>query len=163
MNIQEIVETCIKNPLSAIGAYGPIFLIIINMYFLRDIYFWLCIYVLFVGINTLLNTGLKELIKDPRPYNAKLFSSKSYGMPSGHTQSAMFSAMFYYLMFDIDEILYFMLFITGITSFQRYYDSNHTLLQILVGLCVGGAFAWIVYYFVKKYKSKLLMINNISA
>jgi membrane-associated phospholipid phosphatase len=72
----------------------------------------------------------------------------------------MFSVMFYYLMFDIDEVLYIMLLITGITAFQRYYNKNHTILQILVGLFVGGAFAWIVYYFVKKYKNKILMLNN---
>lgn len=155
LDIQGIVDTCVKNPLFAIGNYGPIILILINIYYLYDIYFWLCIYLVFVGINTVLNKGLKELIKDPRPNNGSV-TRENYGMPSGHTQSAMFSVIFYYLMFDIDEILYSMLFITGITSIQRYYSRSHSILQILAGICIGGTFAWLVYYFIKKYKSKIL-------
>lgn len=163
VNLQEIVDTFIKNPLLAIGFYGPIFLILINIYYLCDIYFWLCIYLLFVVINTFVNKGLKLLIKEPRPNNWNAFASfeilsgsEKYGMPSGHTQSAMFSVMFYYFMFDIDEVLYIMLLITAITSYQRYHNNNHSLLQILIGLCIGGIFAWAVYYFAKKYKHKIL-------
>lgn len=163
VNIQELVDTFIQNPLLAIGFYGPIFLILINIYYLCDIYFWLCIYLIFVVINTCINKGLKIIIKEPRPNNGKVFASfekltdeERYGMPSGHAQSAIFSLIFYYLMFDIDEILYTMLLITGITSYQRYHNQNHSILQILVGLCIGGTFAWVVYYFAKKYKNKIL-------
>jgi membrane-associated phospholipid phosphatase len=77
-------------------------------------------------------------------------------MPSGHAQSAMFSVIFYYLIFGIDEILLFMLFITGLTVFQRGYNKNHTVTQLVIGLIVGGLFSWIVYIIAKKYKNKIL-------
>jgi membrane-associated phospholipid phosphatase len=161
--IQEIVDTFTENPLFGIGYYGPLILIFINVYFLYDRFFWCCIYIIFVVINTLLNKGLKLIIKEPRPKDSKKYGSfeklekeESYGMPSGHAQSAMFSVIFYYLIFGIDEILLSMLFITGLTIFQRGYNKNHTVTQLLIGLIIGGLFSWGVYLIAKKYKNKIL-------
>lgn len=160
--IQEIVDTFFENPLFTIGYYGPILLIFINIYILYDRFFWCIVYILFVVINTFLNKVLKTWIKEPRPKDWKSFATfetlekeESYGMPSGHAQSAIFSVMFYYLLFGVDEILYVMLFITTLTVFQRWYNKNHTILQLLMGLIVGAGFAWIVYYLTKKYKNKM--------
>jgi len=166
VDVQEIIDTFIENPLFTIGYYGPILLIFMNIYFLYDRFFWCCIYIIFVVINTLINKGLKIIIKEPRPNNWKKFISferleneEKYGMPSGHAQSAGFSIIFYYLLFGIDEMLYIMLFITGITLFQRYYNKNHTRLQLIVGLIIGGGFAHSVFYFSKKYKNNISILN----
>ena len=170
IDIQEIIDTFMENPLFGIGYYGPLILIFINIYFLYDRFFWCCIYILFIIINTFLNKALKICIKEPRPKGWKSFGSferleeeESYGMPSGHVQSAMFSVVFYYLMFGIDEILYLMLCITSITFLQRWYNKNHTFTQLLIGLIVGGLFSYTVYCISKKYKNKILLqYNNIS-
>jgi membrane-associated phospholipid phosphatase len=164
IDIQEIVDTFIEDPLLAIGFYGPIILIGINIYFLYDRFFWLCIYLCFIVINTLINKALKIWIKEPRPNNGKYFISferlekeENYGMPSGHAQSAMFSIIFYYLIFGIDEVLYVMFVITILTIYQRYINKNHSSLQLGIGLIVGGILACIVFCLVKKYKNKLYL------
>jgi hypothetical protein len=164
VDIQEIVDTFMENPLFGIGYYGPLILIFINIYFLYDRFFWCCIYIFFVTLNTVLNKALKIWIKEPRPKGWKSFGTferlekeESYGMPSGHAQSAMFSVMFYYLLFGIDEIWYVMFFITGLTLFQRAYNKNHTFTQLFIGLIVGGLFSYIVYCIAKKYKTKILL------
>jgi membrane-associated phospholipid phosphatase len=163
VDLQEIIDTFMENPLSGIGYYGPLILIFINVYFLYDRFFWCYIYVIFVIINSFLNKLLKNIIKEPRPKNWKAFASfekleneESYGMPSGHAQSVMFSVIFYYLIFGIDEVLLSMLFITGLTVFQRGYNKNHTYTQLFIGLIIGGLFAWFVYFIAKKYKNKIL-------
>jgi len=160
--IQEIVDTFFENPLFTIGYYGPILLIFTNIYFLYNHFFWCIVYILFIVINIFLNKALKKWIKDPRPNDWKSFvtierleQEEAYGMPSGHAQSAMFSVMFYYLLFGIDEILYTMLFITALIIFQRWYYKNHTIPQLIIGLIIGGGFASIVYYLAKKYKNKM--------
>jgi len=164
IGFQEIVDTFIENPLLAIGYYGPLILIFMNIYFLYDRFFWCYVYITFVIINTFLNKGLKLLIKEPRPKDSKKYGSfeklekeESYGMPSGHAQSAMFSVFFYYLLYGIDEIFYIMLFVTLLTLYQRWYNKNHTITQLTIGLVIGGLFAYIVYYFSRKYKNKNLL------
>ena len=160
--IQEIIDTFFENPLLSIGYYGPIVLIVMNIYILYDRFFWCIVYILFVVINTFLNKALKRWIKEPRPKDWKSFATferleqeEKYGMPSGHAQSAMFSTTFYYLLFGIDETLYIMMFITTLTVFQRWYNKNHTILQLLVGLCIGGFFARIVFSIINNYKKKI--------
>ena len=160
--IQEIVDTFIENPLLSVGYYGPILLMAINIYVLYNRFYWCIVYILFVVINTFLNKALKRWIKEPRPKDWKSFATferleqeEKYGMPSGHAQSAMFSVMFYYLLFGIDETLYIMLFITGVTVFQRYHNKNHTIVQLGIGLIIGGIFAYSVFYIAKKYKIKM--------
>ena len=161
-----MVDTFFENSLFTIGYYGPILLFFINIYFLYDRFFWCCVYITFVVINTILNKGLKIIIKEPRPKDWKSFATferleqeEKYGMPSGHAQSVGFSLIFYYLLFDIDEIFYSMLFIGGFTIYQRYYNKNHTTLQLIIGLIVGGMFAYSVFYFAKKYKNNISVWN----
>jgi membrane-associated phospholipid phosphatase len=165
-NIQEVVDSFIENPLLGIGYYGPIIMIFINIYFLCNRLFWCLVYVCFILVNIALNKGLKTWIKEPRPINWKAFISfeklekeESYGMPSGHAQSVGFSLIFYYLLFGIDEIFYIMICITTLTIYQRYINKNHTLVQLFVGLIIGGIFSYGVFYFTKKYKNKIYLWN----
>jgi len=164
--IQEIVDTFIENPLLATGYYGPLILIGINMYHLYNRFFWLVTYFIFVIINTIINKELKKWIKEPRPIGWKSFATfekleneESYGMPSGHAQSAMFSVVFYYLLFGIDEVLYIMILITTLTVYQRFLNKNHTGSQLIIGLFIGGFIGWSIVYVAKKYKKKISLLS----
>lgn len=166
IHLQEIIDTFFENPLLGIGYYGPIILCFMNIYFLYDRFFWCSVYILFIFINIILNKVLKAWIKEPRPSNWKAFSNfeklekeESYGMPSGHAQSVGFSVVFYYLLYDINEAFYIMMFITILTIYQRYHNKNHTLLQLIYGLIIGGIFAYTVYYVAKKYKNNISLWN----
>lgn len=163
LDIQEIIDTFMEKPLLGIGYYGPLLLIAMNLYFLYDRFFWFIVYLIFVVVNTIVNKLLKIIIKEPRPIDSKKYGSfekleneEKYGMPSGHAQSSGFSIIFYYFLFGIDQAFYLMLFITGITVFQRSYNKNHTIPQLLIGLTIGGLFSYIVFSIAKKYKNKTL-------
>jgi len=157
-----IIDSFFQNPIFFIGYYGPIIVLIINIYLMRHRFFWLYIYLFFVVINTYINKALKILIKEPRPSNWKTFiefeklkDEEQYGMPSGHAQSISFSIFFYYLLFGITPYIYVMLSILLLALFQRWYNRNHTILQLIIGLVVGGLFAYIVYYISNNYKKKI--------
>jgi membrane-associated phospholipid phosphatase len=164
--LQEIIDIFIEKPLFSVGFYGPLLLIGMNVYFLYHRLFWLYIYIIFIVINTYINKILKIWIKQPRPDNWKSFISfekleneEKYGMPSGHAQSCMFSVMFYYLIYGMNEILYIMLFITSLTIYQRWFNKNHTLFQLLIGCIIGSIVAMFVVYISKKYKNKISLWN----
>jgi len=84
-----------------------------------------------------------------------LEKKEKYGMPSGHAQSCMFSVMFYYLIYGMNEILYIMLFIISLTIYQRWFNKNHTLFQLLIGCIIGSIVSMLVVYISKKYKNKI--------
>jgi membrane-associated phospholipid phosphatase len=69
-----------------------------------------------------------------------------FGMPSGHSQSAAFSTLFIFLGLKNYSILYFYLIITIITMIQRVVYDYHTLFQVFVGILVGMAFSYCMYY-----------------
>jgi membrane-associated phospholipid phosphatase len=93
--------------------YGPFFLIILSWMVLwnkNSLFFY---YTIGIFINTLINLILKGIIKQPRPlddprkFNLALTHGKRFlyqngipydifGMPSGHSQSVMFSTAFMY-------------------------------------------------------------------
>jgi len=163
---QEIINTFLEKPLFSVGFYGPLLLIGMNIFFLYHRLFWLYIYIIFIVINTYINKILKIWIKQPRPDNWKPFISfekleneEKYGMPSGHAQSCMFSLIFYYLIYGMNEILYIMLFITSLTIYQRWVNKNHTLFQLLIGCIIGSIVAMLVVYISKKYKNKISLWN----
>ena len=106
-------------------------------------------FILYVGINNVLNNVLKALIRDPRPESSLLTytpitNADVYGMPSGHVQNMAFITTFFYQLFPKDipfHILNVMnIFITGI---QRYKQNNHTFLQLVGGLFVGIVFGMV--------------------
>ena len=157
MDMQEIVDTFLENPLLGIGYYGPILIFGMNLYFLYDRFFWVGVYIVFILINIIVNKILKKWIKDPRPTNWKSFATfERLEKEENYSQSVGFSLLFYYLLFGIDEVFYSMLFIAGLTIFQRYHNKNHTILQLICGLILGGIIAYMAYNLAKKYK------NNIS-
>ena len=139
-----------------IGYVGPIILFVLNIYhyFYRKIY--LFSYLLGFGFNVIMNKMIKQTIQEPRPdgsqhiqFMERFHGSEIYGMPSGHAQSVLYSAVFLYDAHTL--IFYFSLFISMVTLFQRYKYKRHTLTQLFVGSFIGAIFAFIIYNETQKY------------
>ena len=145
------------------GQYGPIILIIYSCYLLWDksnLFFY---YVVGIFINAILNLIIKGIIQEPRPSedlktfelslkNGRRFLFKDgiqhdiFGMPSGHTQSSLFSAIFVFLSLKNLNILRVYLLISFIIMTQRVAFNHHTINQVIVGAIVGGLFGYSMFY-----------------
>ena len=159
------------------GNYSPLLLIFISFYLLRkkrNLFFY---YTIGIFLNALLNLVLKGMIQMPRPSenikefnlalkNGSRFVFKNgiphdiFGMPSGHTQSVMFSTIFIFLALKNYKILYLYLFISLVTMYQRIYYNYHTLLQVIVGAIVGFIFGYTMFYFCKKNIMGLIRVKK---
>lgn len=155
-----------------VGSYGPILLIIPSLLLLRSKEVYFNYYVLASFLNILLNNFLKGLIQEPRPSVDKktfdlalkhmkstnyrnAFSHDVFGMPSGHTQSVIFSTAFVFLVLKHESWMtfFFYVFISIITMVQRIQYKFHTVNQVIAGGFVGILFAYLVYYLASQ-KSK---------
>ena len=145
------------------GQYGPIILIIYSCYLLWDksnLFFY---YVVGIFINAILNLIIKGIIQEPRPSedlktfelslkNGNRFLFKDgiphdiFGMPSGHTQSSLFSTIFIFLSLKNLNILRIYLLISFIIMAQRVAFNYHTINQVIVGAIVGGLFGYSMFY-----------------
>lgn len=145
-----------------IGTFGPLILIFLSIFLLwnnDNLFFY---YIIGVFLNAILNLILKGLLQQPRPSedikqfnlalsNGKRFIFKNgiphdiFGMPSGHSQSALFSTVFIYLALRKNNILYIYLISSLITMSQRVIYNYHTILQVFIGGAVGAVFSYFVY------------------
>ena len=145
------------------GQYGPIILIIYSCYLLWDksnLFFY---YIVGIFINAILNLIIKGIIQEPRPSedlktfelllkNGRRFLFKDgiphdiFGMPSGHTQSSLFSTIFIFLSLRKLNILRVYLIISLIIMSQRVAFNHHTIWQVIVGAIVGGLFGFVMFY-----------------
>ena len=145
------------------GQYGPIILIIYSCYLLWDksnLFFY---YIVGIFINAILNLIIKGIIQEPRPSedlktfelllkNGRRFLFKDgiphdiFGMPSGHTQSSLFSTIFIFLSLKNLNILRVYLLISFIIMTQRVAFNHHTINQVIVGAIVGGLFGFVMFY-----------------
>jgi membrane-associated phospholipid phosphatase len=144
--------------------YGPFFLIILSWMVLwnkNSLFFY---YTIGIFINTLINLILKGIIKQPRPlddprkFNLALTHGKRFlyqngipydifGMPSGHSQSVMFSTAFmYFALKNKSNILYIYYIIALLTVIQRIYFNYHTIFQTIVGIIIGGLFGYTMFF-----------------
>jgi len=133
----------------SIGYFGEYltFLIASALIFYKHVYF--VFYVILFILNRFINQVLKDYFKQARPNNPKKFlesdnfSKKKYGLPSGHSQLAFFSIMYYYLVSNafIPWTL-LLLFIGLIVMYERYIFKNHTLFQLISGAIIGILFAY---------------------
>uniref|UniRef100_A0A6C0ER22 Phosphatidic acid phosphatase type 2/haloperoxidase domain-containing protein n=1 Tax=viral metagenome TaxID=1070528 RepID=A0A6C0ER22_9ZZZZ len=147
-----------------LGKYGPIILLLYSLFLLwnnENLFFY---YTIGIFVNSLLNLILKGILQHPRPSedpkefelalkNGKRFIFKDgiiphdiFGMPSGHTQSAVFSSVYIYLSLRQVKVFVFYLVISLITIYQRIKYNYHTLLQTIIGGIIGIMFAYYVYY-----------------
>lgn len=155
------------NAFDMVGGYGPMILFFFSLYLLRDkrnLFFY---YVVGIFCNSILNIVLKGIIQEPRPeeylkqFNTAVTHGKGiifkdgmiynlFGMPSGHSQSVLFSTLFIYLSLKNTNILFFYLFISLITMFQRVYFNYHSTFQVFVGAICGAVFGYIFYFLAKE-------------
>jgi membrane-associated phospholipid phosphatase len=167
-NLSEILYTLFYTLLGNIGKYGPIILILFSLVLLRRKQNLLFYYSIGVFLNSIMNLILKGIFKQPRPtenikdFNLAIKNGRHYifkdghipfniyGMPSGHAQSAFFSAVFIYLALKNIKILGFYLIILLITIYQRAHDKYHTFAQIVVGSLIGACFSYYVYFLSKE-------------
>jgi membrane-associated phospholipid phosphatase len=145
-----------------IGQNGPMILLFITIFLLRNKYNLLFYYILFFIISLFLNLVLKGIIQQPRPsidsktFHLMMKNKERYiykrgipydifGMPSGHSQSVLLSTIFIYLSLHDIKIAILYLFITLITLTQRVIDNHHTILQVIFGSLIGVALGYVAY------------------
>ena len=150
-----------------LGNNGPLILTLISFFLLWNKKNLFCYYTIGIFLSIILNLVLKGLFKMPRPSediktfnlalkNGKRFIFKNgvphdmFGMPSGHSQSVMFSTIFVFLSLKNYKILYLYLLISIITMCQRIYYNHHTLIQVIAGDMVGLFFGYLMFYLCKK-------------
>lgn len=146
-----------------IGYYGPIILLISTIILLFNTKIFLYTYFLGFVINSIFNFIIKGVIKQKRPLNdvkSKIIKesrlgNEIYGMPSGHSQSVMFSTLFVFRALKNDLITFIYLIISGTTMWQREYNYSHSLLQILIGGTLGSIFGYYAYKYAKKINKKM--------
>jgi membrane-associated phospholipid phosphatase len=130
------------------------FLSIGLLIFLQEIHL-LLFYVGGFIANELLNRVLKPIIQDPRP--KPISSTDIYGMPSGHSQLAVYSLVFMTLVLRekhygyYDAIILLFLGLTVATMAQRVMIEVHSLEQVVIGGLLGGVLGYITYKFARKY------------
>jgi membrane-associated phospholipid phosphatase len=159
--------TLLSELFNELGNYGHVILFLNSIYLLwnRDNLFFY--YVVGIFTNYILNLVLKGVIQQPRPSedikqfnlvlsNGKRFLFKDgipydiFGMPSGHSQSLLFSTVFIYLSIKNNNILYIYLIVSFLTMIQRVIYNYHTVLQVLVGAIVGVSFGYFVLNLAKE-------------
>ena len=157
----------LKTIFDKMGAYSPFYIGVLSVYLLWDKKNLLFYYVIGFFVNMLLNLVLKGIIQQPRPFedinilnlaigNGKRFIFKDgipydiFGMPSGHSQSSLFSTVFVYLSLRKNNLLYIYLTISLLTITQRVVYDFHTILQVIAGSLVGGSFGYFVYYLARE-------------
>jgi membrane-associated phospholipid phosphatase len=149
------------------GNFGPVILFFLSIFLLwnnDNLFFY---YIVGIFSNSILNLILKGLIQQPRPgeditkFNLALTHGKRFlfkdgiphdifGMPSGHSQSVLFSTVFVYLSLRKNKLLYIYLIISLLTITQRVVYDYHTILQVIAGSLVGGSFGYFVYYLARE-------------
>ena len=148
--------------LKKIGQNGPIILLFITIFLLRNKHNLLFYYILFFIVSLFLNLVLKGIIQQPRPcidsktFHLMMKNKQRYihkhgipydifGMPSGHSQSVLLSTIFIYLSLHDIKIAMLYLFVTLITLTQRVIDNHHTILQVIFGSLIGIALGYLAY------------------
>jgi membrane-associated phospholipid phosphatase len=146
-----------------IFSYGPIFLIILSWSLLWNKHTLFFYYTVGLFLDTILNLILKGLFKHPRPsedlqkFNLAITHGKRFlfkdgmpydifGMPSGHSQSVLFSTVFMYFSLKDKKIIYIYLIISLLTIIQRIYSYNHTLFQTIVGTFIGSLVGYLMFF-----------------
>ena len=141
-----------------IGYQGPYILVGVSSFLLWNKPTYLGFYWTGWILNVFLNILLKGIFKHPRPsedlhiFNTEKAQLKRigydrYGMPSGHSQMAFYSASFLYFVFKNPILSLGTLVLSTITNFQRVKYKNHTVNQVLVGSLVG-AFVGYTFYMI---------------
>ena len=118
-------------------------------------------FVIFYLLGMVFNNVVKNILKQPRPRGGKdIYSFEKYdkyGMPSGHSSSAMFSYIIALLYFNNPIISVVLGILVLLTLFQRIKYKKHTINQVICGSLIGGITGLICYGLMQnsKYDLKL--------
>jgi len=145
-----------------IGIYAPEILFLLSLFLLRNKLNYLTIFTIGYIINVIDNILLKLALKEPRPKKTKRvleiaiandseYEYEKFGMPSGHAQRCAYSLAFITLVLNDPLISSIYLAITALTFFQRYKYLDHSILQLIVGFCVGLSIGYLFYLIGNKY------------
>lgn len=143
-----------------LGFYGPFLLFVTTIILLIKQPVYLLAYVILFTNLGFVNKKMKMFFREPRPnvldkYNTQYDSNvykneEQYGMPSGHSQSCIFSTFYSWLVLKNTKVIILQLFVTFLTLFQRWKFRRHTINQLVVGGFVGAFFAFLLFICVKK-------------
>jgi len=140
--------------LKIIENYGPLIIIFISSFKLFSKITYLYFYIIGIIFNTIINSFLKYLIKEPRPSNqfskevknSELFlPSDNFGMPSGHAQNLGYSLGFMFIFIKNSNLFWIYIIFSIITLFQRFYNEKHTIIQLIIGFFLGLIIGIIFY------------------
>jgi membrane-associated phospholipid phosphatase len=111
--------------------------------------FWL-----FFGLNTIINIVLKKMICQERPLRTTedKTSYDYYGMPSGHSQTVMYSFAYIVFLANQNALVYIaFFFLSLVVMYQRHKSQKHSISQIIVGGALGLCLGYISYRLVKQH------------
>ena len=138
--------------LDGMGFYGPLIVICIILFDLRNQPKYMWVYFIAIFANNFFNQWLKSLFLEERPKNPIPFSKyeiykniESYGMPSGHASAIGFSVIYLLLVKSHSIWLPVSIFIGILTMYQRVKYRRHTVEQVCMGVITGSICGWIIY------------------
>lgn len=146
-----------------LGLYAPLIQFFSSLFFLRNKYIYLRVYLIGFIFNNILNWLLKLAIKEPRPTkdirtlemaiynNVERIGFDKFGMPSGHSQNCAFNTAYIFMTLNNPLITGIYLILTFISMYQRYMYFNHTILQLAVGFGIGIVVGYMFYIIGNKY------------
>ena len=146
-----------------LGLYAPLIQFFSSLFFLRNKFIYLRVYLMGFIFNNILNWLLKLAIKEPRPtkddkslkiaiYNSiERVGFDKFGMPSGKAQNCAFNLAYIYMTLNDPLITGIYLILTFISMYQRYLHFNHTVLQLAVGFGIGIVVGYAFYIIGHKY------------
>lgn len=154
----QLYEMSISTFLDGIGFYGPLLLLFIVLYALRNQPKYMWVFFIAIFANNFFNKWLKSVFLEERPKNPIMFSKyetykdiESYGMPSGHASAVGFSVIYLFLVKSHSIWLPVSIFIAILTMYQRVKYRRHTIEQVFAGAIVGGVCGWIAYSLANKW------------
>ena len=140
--------------------FAPIILFFSSIFLLYGKNILLGYYIFGYFFTIISNLILKAIIKQPRPDQEPLLFNilvnydkhiglDKYGMPSGHSQSVMFSLFFIYFSFKshkkLWQIMLFYIIITFTTIFQRVQSNEHSIIQVIIGSIIGAFIGYLIF------------------
>ena len=140
------------------GPFVLIFLTLSLFLVLRNKKEGICI-ALNLGVCTLLNLILKNLISRPRPSVRHLVYENGYSFPSGHAMASMafYGFLVYLILKNVQNkylkwiaIIFLNLLIIGI-GFSRIFLGVHYFSDILAGFCLSLSYLTIYIILINKY------------
>jgi membrane-associated phospholipid phosphatase len=117
------------------------------------------VYLFSLIVSLFLNRAIKNNVQQKRPSDCPKFLRKSFGMPSGHTQTASFATAFVWQSISNVQKLVLAALVVA-TMVQRVVSKAHTVAQVGVGLLVGSLLGVVTSRFASKMPRKDLLGNT---